>query len=62
MNKEIKALMREAQAAGWTVVKTTNGAQLRHPNGHGIVQLHRTSSCWRSMANLRRDMRAAARS
>ena len=60
VQKDIKKLLKEVEERGWTVDATTDGYQLKHPDGKHIVTIHKTPSQI-GLRNYRRDIRRAER-
>jgi predicted RNA binding protein YcfA (HicA-like mRNA interferase family) len=58
---ELKQLVRQAEVAGWQVLRTRSGHwRLTHPSG-AIVFAPSTPSCSRSVRNLAADLRRVER-
>ena len=51
LSKEARAIVREAEAQGFTVKEKKNGWMLLTPNGQGAVMIHKTPSDHRALKN-----------
>lgn len=51
--KEVKQLVAEVESKGWTADPIRDGWQLKHPDGEGMVTVHKTPSSPRSIRNYR---------
>lgn len=51
MQKEWKRLIEAAEEQGWRVDRTTDGWQLKAPDGVFIETIHGTPSDWRAIRN-----------
>ena len=40
--KEVKKLIKEVEKRGWTADPTSDGYQLKHPDGEHMVTIHKT--------------------
>lgn len=63
-DKAIRQLLKEAEAEGWEVELAKKGGhyKLRHPSGETMVVLPSTPrNAWRTVKNVRAEMRRALR-
>ena len=60
VQKEVKKLVKEVEQRGWTVDSTSDGYQLKHPDGKHIVTIHKTPNQI-GLRNYRRAIRRAER-
>jgi hypothetical protein len=51
LSKEARAIVREAEAQGFTVKEKKKGWMLLTPNGQGAVMIHKTPSDHRALKN-----------
>lgn len=59
-NKEIDHLIRKLLREGWEFRRGTKHGRLTHPSGWPTVTVAKSPSDWRSLRNLRRDLRHAS--
>jgi hypothetical protein len=60
MKKQIRELIRIAEAQGWEVTPTNSShLRWRGPEGHGLVFTPSTPSDWRSIKNATAQLRRA---
>lgn len=59
--KEVKKLVAEVEARGWRADPIKDGWQLKHPDGKGMVTIHKTPSSPRSIPNYWAAIRRAER-
>lgn len=57
LSKAHKKLIKDAEAAGWRVVKKAKGLMIHGPEGSAMI--HTTTSDNRALANARADLRRA---
>jgi hypothetical protein len=51
--KEVRKLVEEVEERGWRADPIKDGWQLKHPDGKGMVTVHKTPSSSRSIPNYR---------
>ena len=59
--KEVKKFVAEVEAKGWTADPISDGWQLKHPDGEGMVTVHKTPSSSSSIRNYRADIKRIER-
>jgi hypothetical protein len=60
MSSETRALIREAQDAGWRLL-AIGGNHLRHPSGRSVFMAGTPSDSWRGIRNIKAEPRRQMR-
>ena len=58
-NKDQKRILKQAEAAGWTIMPTRQGWRVMSPDGVNMVTMHGSSSDNRALHNIKADFKRA---